>query len=184
MSHSTVSAEGNFLIPDGTFLAELAAFIIILAVIWRYVVPPLKASLEKRQEVIRQQLEDARLAKERLDAAESDYAAALAEARAEAARTREEARRIRQEIIDGARDEARAAAEEVTRQAEERLAVQHRQVLAELRGEVGRLATDLAGRIVGEALTDQELQRRVVDRFLAELATSEAAPGQQAEQVH
>ena len=182
MSHTTTLAEGNFLIPDATFLAEIVAFILILAVMWKYVVPPLQKNLAARQEVIRQQLEDARLAKERLDAAEADYTAALAEARAEAARSREEGLRIRQEIIDGARDEARAAAEEVTRLAEERLQAQHRQALNELRAEVGKLAGDLAGRIVGETLTDEELQRRVVDRFLAELATSE--PVEQSQQVH
>jgi len=182
MSHTTTLAEGNFLIPDATFLAEIVAFILILAVMWKYVVPPLQKNLAARQDIIRQQLEDARLAKERLDAAEADYTAALAEARAEAARSREEGRRIRQEIIDGARDEARAAAEEVTRLAEERLQAQHRQALNELRAEVGKLAGDLAGRIVGETLADEELQRRVVDRFLAELATSE--PVEQSQQVH
>lgn len=182
MSTTTTLASGNFLIPDATFLAEIVAFILILAVMWKYVVPPLQKNLAARQDIIRQQLEDARLAKERLDAAEADYTAALAEARAEAARSREEGRRIRQEIIDGARDEARAAAEEVTRLAEERLQAQHRQALNELRAEVGKLAGDLAGRIVGETLTDQELQRRVVDRFLAELAVSE--PVEQSQQVH
>lgn len=173
MSHLTAatvtSASGNFLIPDATFLAEIVAFLVILFVMWRYVVPPLQKNLSARQDVIRQQLEDSRLAAERLQAAEADYASAVAEARAEAARTREDARRVRQEIIDAAKDEARAAAEEVTRLAEERLAVQHRQVLAELRGEVGQLAIDLAGRIVGESLTDPTLQKRVVDRFLADL---------------
>jgi F-type H+-transporting ATPase subunit b len=34
---------------------------------------------------------------------------------------------------------------------------------------VGTLATDLAGRIVGESLEDDARQRRVVDRFLDEL---------------
>ena len=47
---------------------------------------------------------------------------------------------------------------------------------------MGKLAGDLAGRIVGETLADEELQRRVVDRFLAELATSE--PVEQSQQVH
>jgi F-type H+-transporting ATPase subunit b len=169
MSHTTTLASGNFLIPDATFLAEIVAFLLILAFMWKYVVPPLQKNLAARQDVIRQQLEDARLAAERLSAAETDYAAALAEARTEAARTREDARRIRQEIIDTAKDEARAAAEEVTRLAEERLQVQHRQVLAELRSEVGQLAIELAGRIVGESLTDEGLQHRIVDRFLAEL---------------
>jgi len=172
MSTTTTQAS-NFLIPDATFLAEIVAFLVILAFMWKYVVPPLQKNLSARQDVIRQQLEDARLASERLAAAETDYAAALAEARAEAARTREDARRVRQEIIDAAKDEARTAAEEVTRLAEERLQVQHRQVLAELRAEVGQLAIDLSSRIVGESLSDEQLQQRVVDRFISELDQSE-----------
>ena len=35
-----------------------------------------------------------------------------------------------------------------------------------LRQDVGRLAVDLASRIVGESLEDEARQRRVVDRFL------------------
>ncbi len=169
MSHTTPLAAGNFLIPDATFIAELFAFLIILAVMWRFVVPPLQKSVTQRQNMIRQQIEDSREAKERLDAAEAEYKATLAEARTEAARTREEASRLRAETIETAKNEARVAAEGVTRLAEERLEVQHRQVLAELRREVGQLAVELAGRIVGESLTDEALQRRVVDRFLTEL---------------
>jgi F-type H+-transporting ATPase subunit b len=169
MSHTTSLASGNFLIPDATFLAEIVAFVLILAIMWHYIVPPLQENMAKRQELIRQGIEASRLAQERLDAAEAEYNAMIAEARAEAARTREEGNRIRQETIQAAKDEARAAAEAVTRLAEERLAVQHRQVLADLRREVGQLAVDLAGRIVGETLTDEAVQRRVVDRFLAEL---------------
>jgi len=45
-----------------------------------------------------------------------------------------------------------------------------------LRAEVGKLATSLAGRIVGESLEDQARQSRVVERFLSELEeNSEAA---------
>ena len=40
--------------------------------------------------------------------------------------------------------------------------------VASLRGEVGGLATDLAGRIVGESLNDDERARRTVDRFIAD----------------
>ena len=38
-----------------------------------------------------------------------------------------------------------------------------------VRAEVGALATELAGRIVGESLEDQARQSRMVDRFLDEL---------------
>jgi len=179
MSQTTTLAEGNFLIPDGTFIAEIFAFIIILAVMWRFVVPPLQKSVTQRQKMIEQQIADSREAKERLEAAEEEVKSALAEARTEAARTREEGARLRAEMIEAAKDEARLAAETVTRLAEERLEVQHRQVLADLRREVGQLAIDLAARIVGESLADQELQRRVVDRFLAELDQNDAGQPEQ-----
>src|SRR5438445_761617 len=60
MSTTTTLASGNFLIPDATFLAEIVAFLLILAFMWKYVVPPLQKNLSARQDVIRQQLEDAR----------------------------------------------------------------------------------------------------------------------------
>lgn len=37
--------------------------------------------------------------------------------------------------------------------------------------DVGVLATELAGRIVGEAIRDEALARRVIDRFLDDLET-------------
>jgi len=46
-----------------------------------------------------------------------------------------------------------------------------------LRTEVGGLATSLAGRIVGESLSDDERAKRTVDRFLAELE-QQASVGQ------
>ena len=52
----------------------------------------------------------------------------------------------------------------------ERIAASH-----ELRGEVGTLASDLASKIVGESLTDDERSRRVIDRFLDDLESSQAA---------
>ena len=43
--------------------------------------------------------------------------------------------------------------------------------------EVGSLATDLASKIVGEALEDQARQSRVVDRFLADLENQATQSG-------
>jgi len=169
---SSPQASGNFLIPDATFLVEIVVFLVILAFMWRYVVPPILANLSKRQEIIRQQLEDSRQASERLEAAEADYAAMMAEARTEAARTREDAFRLRSETIEAAKDEARKAAEAVTKQAEERLAAEQRQALAQLRREVGGLAVELAGRIVGESLADDARQQRVINAFLDDLDTT------------
>ena len=47
--------------------------------------------------------------------------------------------------------------------------------LSSLRTEVGSLASELAEKIVGESLTDDERQQRVIDRFLADLEAQSAA---------
>jgi F-type H+-transporting ATPase subunit b len=49
------------------------------------------------------------------------------------------------------------------------LDAQRASVVAELRADLGRVAVDLAGKVVGESLEDEARQRRTVDRFLAEL---------------
>lgn len=170
-----VLAAGNFLIPDGTFLAEIVAFLIILFLLGRFVVPPLQRSMAARQEAIKKSFDDADAAKARLAAAEEDYKKAIAEARAEQAKSREEAAATRREIIEAAKEEARVEAEAVTARAEARLEVERAQVFAELRGEIGRLAVDLAERIVGESLADDERQRRVVDSFIAGLESASPA---------
>ena len=46
-------ATSNFLVPNGTFIVVLIAFIIVLYVITKYVLPPLNAALTERQEQIR-----------------------------------------------------------------------------------------------------------------------------------
>ena len=177
MSTPTPLAASNFLIPDATFLAEIFAFIIILAVMYKFVVPPLQKSVTLRQEMIAKQIADSKEAKERLDAAEAEYKTMVSEARTEAAKAREEGNKARQEIIESAKEEARLEAEGVTSRAEARLEVERSQVFAELRGEIGRLAVELSERIVGESLADDDRQSRVVDRFLTELENAPAAAG-------
>ena len=49
--------------------------------------------------------------------------------------------------------------------------------MRELRAEIGQLAVDLAGRIVGESLADEARQRGTVDRFLTDLDAAPTAGG-------
>ena len=72
------------------------------------------------------------------------------------------------------RERAQTEANRVTEQAQRQLEAERTQAVAQLRGEVGRLAVDLAGRVVGESLTDEQRQQRVVDRFLADLEQGDA----------
>jgi F-type H+-transporting ATPase subunit b len=166
---------GNFLVPNATFIVELIAFALLLWVLGRYVLPPLNKAMTGRQERIRQQFEEAEEAKAAANAAEEEYRAALTEARHEAARIREEAREQGASIVTELREQAHAESARITAAAHAQIEAEKQQVLTQLRGEVGALATTLAGRIVGESLEDEARQRRTVERFIDEVESADSA---------
>lgn len=161
---------GNlFLIPNATFFVELVIFLIVLGVLWRYAVPPVKRAMDERREMVRRQIEESQQASKRLAEAEARYSEALAEARVEAAKIREAARADAQEIKDEMRQQAEHEVARIRERGEEQLAHQRDQIVREMRGELGKLAVTLAGRIVGESVADDARRAGTVDRFLDEL---------------
>jgi F-type H+-transporting ATPase subunit b len=177
----TVTASSNFLIPNGTFIAELVGFVLIVFFLARKVVPPINKALTARQEQIRKGFADADAAKERLEAAEAEYRELIAGARADAARQREEAREEGAQILADLRTHAQEESDRILKTAQTQLEAERSRTLETLRAEVGALAVDLASRVIGESLTDDARQRRVVERFLAEVESraGETAAGEQ-----
>ena len=74
-----------------------------------------------------------------------------------------------------------AEAARLTASAHSQIEAERQTALVSLRSEVGTLAIDLAGGVIGESLADDKKAQGVVDRFLAELEASEtASPGPRA----
>lgn len=172
MAHP-MAATNNFLVPNATFIAELIGFAFVLWVLWKYVLPPLQKAMTERQEMIRKQLEESEAAKKRLDEAQAEYQQALVAARHEAAQMKAEAEEQRKAIVNRAAGEAEQKAQEIVARAHEQIEAERRQAMRQLRSEIGTLALELAGRIVGEAVDDDDRQRRVVERFIADLEQSD-----------
>ncbi len=172
------SAEENFLVPNATFFFELIAFAIILYVIAKWIIPPVNKAMAERQERIRRQFEEMEEATASAKQAEEDLRAQMADARHDASRIREEAREQAAAIATEMREQAQAEAQRIVETAKAQLEAERQQVVNQLRGEVGSLATELASRIVGESLDDDERQRRVVDRFISELESADTSTRQ------
>jgi len=154
-------------------IVGLVAFALLLWFLSKFVFPMFEKAYADRTAAIEGGIERAEKAQAEANAALEQYKTQLAEARNEAARIRDEAREQGKQIVDQLTAEAREAAARITARGEEQLAAERQQVVTQLRGEIGRIAVELAERVVGESLADDERQQRVVDRFLAEL---EAAP--------
>jgi F-type H+-transporting ATPase subunit b len=161
--------SSNFLVPNGTFLVSLLAFGILVWIFGKYLIPPINKAMTARQEAIRKEFADLEDAQSDARKAEAEYKEQLNNAKHEAARIREEAREQGAQIVQDARDKAQTEADRIVEHGHTQIEADRKAAVASLRRDVGSLATDLAGRIVGESMDDDERQGRVVERFLADL---------------
>ncbi|RJL24506.1 F0F1 ATP synthase subunit B [Bailinhaonella thermotolerans] len=163
----------NPLLPDlGELIFGGVAFIVVLLVVGKLLTPRIQKTLEDRADAIEGGLKRAEDAQAEAQRTLAQYREQLAEARHEAARLREEAREQGAQIKAELREEAQAEARRLIEAAHAQIEADRQQAMSQLRGEIGRLSTDLASRIVGESLEDEARQRRIVDRFLDELESS------------
>ncbi len=163
-------ASANPLLPHlSEIVAGTIAFSLLYIVLRSRVVPMFEKAFKERTEAIQGGIEKAEAAQKEAQAALDQYTKSLADAKAEAGRIREEARAQGAAIIEEMRAKAQEEADRITSAASAAIAAERAAAITSLRNEVGNLATELASKIVGEALEDQVRQSRVVDRFLSEL---------------
>ena len=154
------------------------AFLIVFALLAKVLMPRISATLAERTDAIEGGLKRAEDAQDEAKRVLAQYRAQLADARHEAARIREQANEEAAQIVAQGRADGAAERERIIATASAQIEADRQQAVTVLRAEVGSLAVDLASRIVGESLTDEARQSRLVDRFLGELlgeATGEAA---------
>ncbi len=162
--------EPNPLLPHlSELIVGTIAFVLLFLFLRAKVFPVFEKTYAGRHDAIEGGMERAKTAEEGAKETLAQYREQLADARHEAARLREEAREQGAAIIVEMREQAQSEARRLTEQAHQQIETDKNQALTQLRTQVGSLATDLAGRIVGESLEDDARQRRVVDRFLDEL---------------
>jgi F-type H+-transporting ATPase subunit b len=176
--HYLAAGSQNPLLPAWPeFIIGTICFLLVFGVLGKMLLPRIQQVLTERNELIEGGLAKAEEGQKEAQQLLAEYRQQLAEARHEAARLREEAREQGAQIIAEMRQQAEAEARRVTEAAQAQIESERQQALASLRAEVGSLATELASRIVGESLTDEARQARMVDRFLAEIEQGAGAAG-------
>ncbi|MDU0365886.1 F0F1 ATP synthase subunit B [Microbacterium sp. NPDC089180] len=150
-------------------------FVVIIFVVWRVALPRMAKLLDERSAAIEGNIAKADEAQRQAEAALEEYTAQLAEARREAGEIRESATQDGRKIVAEAKETAASEAARITASAHAQIEAERQTALVQLRSEVGTLAVDLAGNVIGETLSDDARANAVVDRFLAELEASEKA---------
>ena len=165
-------------------ILALVVFGLLFFAVKKFVVPNFEKTFADRTAAIEGGLQAAETKQAEADAKLAELEQQLGEARHEAARIREEAREQGAAIVAELREQAQTEASRIVEHAHTQIEAERQQAVTSLRAEVGSLATSLAGRIVGESLEDEARQRRVVERFLADLESQPSVDGAHGNGAH
>ncbi len=162
------ASAGPFTINGGMIIWTLVIFLLLLAVLSKFVWPVILKQVEEREKRIRQQLDDA--AKANADAQKllADYQAQMAKATADAqemvAQGRQAGEKLREEIVA----KGRAEQEELLERARREISLERDRAVTELRREAVDLSIAAATRVIGKNL-DTEADRKLVQEYLSSL---------------
>jgi F-type H+-transporting ATPase subunit b len=154
-------ATSNFLVPNGTIVAELIAFVIVLAVMARYILPVLNKALRERQEGIRAELEAADVAKAAAAATDEERRAELESARQHAREIVAQANRTAEQVGADAQARGQSEYDRLLASAEAEVRLARQRALEEAAARLGELVIDVVERVIGREV-DVEAHRDLI----------------------
>jgi F-type H+-transporting ATPase subunit b len=144
------------------------AFVVLLLVMWKYALPPVRNLMKQREDRIRDDLERAEQARTEGEGELANYRRQVADARNEAARIIEEARQSADEVKRQIQAQAEADAAAIRARAQEDIQLATDRAQADLQGRVAELSIELAEKIVERNL-DRDTQLALVESYIGQV---------------
>jgi F-type H+-transporting ATPase subunit b len=161
-------ADSNFLIPNSTFIVELVAFLIVLGIISKYVLPFLKKALDDRAASIASQIAAAEAAKAEAMAADDDRRTALEEARHQAREIVAQANRTAEQVRIEAQANAQLDYDRIVGNAEINVGLARQRAVDEAASRMGEIVMDVVERVIGREV-NEEAHRDLIDEAVRAL---------------
>lgn len=170
-----MTTSSVFIVPNGTLIAEIVAFVVVLWVVAKYVVPPLNKLLAERQEAIASDLQAADQAK--VDAAAADEArrAELEAARLRAREIVEQAQKTAERLAEEARTRGQSEYDRLVSSAESEVALARQRAVEDAAQKLGDLVVEVVERIIGREM-DAAAHRDLIDEAVAALGQGPGGP--------
>jgi len=154
---------------NGTLVAELIAFVIMVGILARYAYPPIMRAAEARQKQIEDGVRAAQEAERRLKEVQKDVEQTLAEARAQARETLNRAHQEAAAEAEELRERGRKDAEAQVEKARGDIQAEKDRAIQELRAQVSALVVDAAGKVLGAAI-DEKAHARLIEESLRQVS--------------
>jgi F-type H+-transporting ATPase subunit b len=160
----------NPIIPEPSeLIIGFIAFAIVFYFLVKKALPNIRKLLEERTEAIEGGLQKAELAQAEAAKIKEDFTAKLSESRHEAAEIRAKAQADAAAYVESQQAEGNKQREAIVANGQTQLAADRLSTIGLLKADLGKLAVELADKIVGERAADAAVQERIIDRFLDEL---------------
>jgi len=169
-----VSLDAGLLDINGTLLAEIIAFLLMLGVLARWVYPPIIKAAEARQLQIKQQLEQAEKARQEAEARLQGAQEEIQKARLQAGQIIEQANRAAERIQQEAQEKAREEARRIVEGASRDIDAERQRAIQAIRLQMADIVTEAVRRIVGESL-DGQRQRQLIEAAIEQVEKEPSA---------
>jgi F-type H+-transporting ATPase subunit b len=161
-------ADAGLLDVNGTLIAELLAFILMVLAFARWVYPPIIRMAERREKQIEAGVRAAEEAERRLADVQTQSQRTLEEAREQAREVISRAQREATAEAEDARARGRTEAEAILQRARDEIQAERDRAIKDLRSQVASLVVEATGVVVGETL-DQRAHQRLIDDALTKV---------------
>jgi F-type H+-transporting ATPase subunit b len=163
---------GGFGVNAVAFLSQLVSFGIVFLILWRWALPAILKTMNQRQAVIQEGIENAERAKRELDEATARAEQVMLEARRHSQETIEQAAKAAEAEANRIREEAHAQADQISKQQIARIQQEAARARAELNRLVVNLSINAASKVVSKSV-DSSDNRRLVEEFVSASQTKE-----------
>lgn len=153
---------------NGTLLAQIVNFLILVAILAKFAYKPLMQGLEERQRKIADSIDSAEQDRREAEQLKLEYKKQLVEVRAQAQAIVEKAEKVAEENKEEILKAARAESARILKSVQEEVARERELALAQLRGEVVALSMAAATKIMKEKM-DSEANAAIVSDFIDKL---------------
>ena len=174
MGYLATTGTSGVIEINGTVIVEILTFLLMLAILARYVYPRIVEVAESRQRAIAEQLREADRARSEAEASLHDAQAKLEEARKTAQGVIDNASKsgeqLRQELRQKAEEESRRTIESARKQVE----AEREQTLQSVRAEVANLVVTATEKVIGETL-DVRKHRQLIEKAVEEVASGDGS---------
>lgn len=168
------SSHGGLLTPSGGLMFwTLLTFVILFLVLWKFVFPPITASVEAREKALEDAIEGAKRDREAAAEALAEQQKQIEAARNEAQRIIADSRQVGDKLRAQMVEETQQQQQQMLERARREIDAEKQNAIAEMRREAIDLAIAGASKVIERNL-DEQSNRKIVESFLSSIPTPES----------